>query len=165
MSNPTNNGLPDTLASGIAQVLAFIAGTVLFLMMLATFADVIGRYFFNHPLLGTYELTQLALALTIFSAMPWVTLKSEHVEIDFLYTRLSPYWKKLNRVITNVLVICVFSMVGYAVFLQGIKAKDSGLVTEDLNIQIYGAIFYMALCCLTSGLMVMHQLIKDTGHD
>jgi len=165
MNNRTETGSLDALASGVIRVLAFIAGAVLFLLMLATFADVVGRYFFNHPLLGTYELTQLALALTIFSAMPWVTLKSEHVEIDFVYTRLAPRWQKVNRLCVDLLVIGIFFLVGYAVILQGIKARASGLVTEDLGIELYGAIFYMALCCLISGLMVVQKMIKDAAHD
>jgi len=164
MNNRTETGSLDALASGVIRVLAFIAGAVLFLLMLATFADVVGRYFFNHPLLGTYELTQLALALTIFSAMPWVTLKSEHVEIDFVYARLSPRWQKVNRVCVDLLAIGIFALVGYAVILQGIKARDSGLVTEDLGIALYGAIFYMALCCLVSGLMAVQKVIKEAAH-
>ncbi|TFL14770.1 TRAP transporter small permease [Pusillimonas caeni] len=165
MNNRTETGLPHVLTSGAIRALAFIAGAVLFLLMLATFADVVGRYFFNHPLLGTYELTQLALALIIFSALPWVTWKSEHVEIDFVYTRLSPRGKKVNRICVDLLVIGIFVLVGYAVILQGIKAQASGLVTEDLGIELYGAIFYMALCCLMSGLMVVQKLIKDATHD
>lgn len=149
------------MAASVIRVLTVIASAVLFLLMLATFADVVGRYFFNHPLLGTYELTQLALALIIFSALPWVTLKSEHVEIDFVYTHLSPRWKRVNRVCVDFLVIGIFFLVGYAVILQGIKTRDSGLVTEDLGIELYLAIFYMALCCLISGLMVVKKLIKD----
>lgn len=165
MNHRTDTGFPDALATGAIRVLAFIAGAVLFMLMLATFADVVGRYFFNRPLLGTYELTQLALALTIFSAMPWVTLNSGHVEIDFVYTRLSPRWQKVNRVCVDLLVIVIFVLVGYAVIQQGIKARDSGLRTEDLGIGLYWAIFYMALCCLISGLIVVQKMIKDAAHD
>src|SRR5690606_33147352 len=139
MNNRTETAPLDIVTSGVIRVLALIAGAVLFLLMLATFADVVGRYFFNHTLLGTYELTKLSLALVIFSAMPWVTLNSEHVEIDFVYARLSPRWKKVNRVCVDLLVIGIFMLVGYAVTLQGIKSKASGLVTEDLGIGLYGA--------------------------
>ena len=39
-----------------------VAGATLFALMLLTTADVVGRYFFNLPILGTVELTQQMLA-------------------------------------------------------------------------------------------------------
>ncbi|RCV85674.1 TRAP transporter small permease subunit, partial [Vreelandella rituensis] len=43
-----------------------VAGATLFALMLLTTADVVGRYFFNAPILGTVELTQQMLAAVVF---------------------------------------------------------------------------------------------------
>ena len=48
--------------SALQTVLGVTSGTVLFLMMAITAVDVAGRYLFNQPLPGGFELTELLLA-------------------------------------------------------------------------------------------------------
>ncbi len=62
--------------------LAVIAGTALTLMMLLTVSDVVGRAF-GHPIMGTYEVVGLMLALVIGFAMPKVSLARQHIYMDF----------------------------------------------------------------------------------
>ncbi len=47
------------IASGLLSAnrgMVYIAAIGLFVMMMVTVVDVIGRYIFNHPILGAYEL-------------------------------------------------------------------------------------------------------------
>ena len=46
--------------------LGVTSATVLFLMMMITAVDVIGRYVFNKPLAGGFEITEMLLAALIF---------------------------------------------------------------------------------------------------
>jgi TRAP-type C4-dicarboxylate transport system permease small subunit len=57
---------------------------LLFALMAVTCVDVVGRYFFNHPVYGGLELTEILLAGMIFSALPLVSARSEHVVIDLM---------------------------------------------------------------------------------
>jgi TRAP-type C4-dicarboxylate transport system permease small subunit len=72
-----------------ADGLKLIAAVLLFAMMLVTFVDVIGRYFFNHSLDGAYEITEVLLGLIVFAGLPIVTWRGEHVTVDLLTSRLS----------------------------------------------------------------------------
>ncbi|HSH57106.1 MAG TPA: TRAP transporter small permease, partial [Halomonas sp.] len=65
-------------------ILEGVAGATLFGMMLLTTVDVIGRYFFNAPILGAVELTQLMLAALVFLSLPVVCWRQEHVSVDLL---------------------------------------------------------------------------------
>ena len=49
------------------------ASLLLLVMMLLTFADVLGRYVFNTPLRGAFEITELALLSLIFAGLPLVS--------------------------------------------------------------------------------------------
>lgn len=62
-------------------VFAIVGGIVLFGMMAMTAIDVFGRYFFNAPLGFAFELTQLAMAVLVFAALPSVTLRGQHVTV------------------------------------------------------------------------------------
>ncbi|MBL6432492.1 MAG: TRAP transporter small permease subunit [Alphaproteobacteria bacterium] len=44
----------------------------------------VARYWFNAPLSGAYELTEIFLASLIFLALPLTTARNRHVEVDLL---------------------------------------------------------------------------------
>ena len=46
----------------VVTFMAYIAGVVLMLLMFITTADVVGRYFFNEPLTGVFDLTRSGAA-------------------------------------------------------------------------------------------------------
>jgi len=71
-----------------ADALKLVASVLLFAMMLVTFVDVVGRYFFGHSLNGAYELTEVLLGLVVFAGLPIVTWRGEHVTVDLLTSRL-----------------------------------------------------------------------------
>jgi TRAP-type C4-dicarboxylate transport system permease small subunit len=67
-------------ASRLANsVLGAAAAAILFGMMAVTAIDVFGRYLFNAPLQGGYELTQLLMLSLVFAALPLVTRRTEHI--------------------------------------------------------------------------------------
>ncbi|MEQ9331365.1 TRAP transporter small permease [Thalassobaculum sp.] len=80
---------PLARAGGLAvDTLKLVAAVLLFAMMLVTFVDVVGRYFFGRSLNGAYELTEVLLGLIVFAGLPIVTRRGEHVTVDLLTTRL-----------------------------------------------------------------------------
>lgn len=81
------NGL-EKITYSLNKITHSISKIVLFFLMFLTFADVVGRYFFNKPVTGSYELTGLALALIIFFSLGTTQIKKEHIEIDFLINKL-----------------------------------------------------------------------------
>ncbi|WP_417767888.1 TRAP transporter small permease [Stappia sp.] len=84
--------LPARLVTGLpgagTRVLQLVAAVLLLVMMTVTFIDVIGRYLFNAPLPGAFELTEVLLALVVFVGLPIVTARREHVTVDLLTGRL-----------------------------------------------------------------------------
>ena len=54
-------------------LLELLASVVLFLLMLITCIDVVGRYLFASPLPGATELTEVGLAIMVFAAIPVIT--------------------------------------------------------------------------------------------
>lgn len=65
-------------------------------MMILTFVDVMGRYLFNRPVVGIYEITEILMGLAVFGALPLVTYEKGHISVDFL-TKVLPYQVKWIR--------------------------------------------------------------------
>jgi hypothetical protein len=87
----------------LEKLLGVISAVVLFLMMIITTVDVFGRYVLNQPLPGGFEMTEMALAVLIYAALPLVSIRREHIVIDTLDTLMSPavkaFFNKLSDVI------------------------------------------------------------------
>ena len=75
----------------LEKLLGVISAAVLFLMMIITTVDVFGRYVLNKPLPGGFEMTEMALAVLIYAALPLVSIRREHIVIDTLDTLMSPW--------------------------------------------------------------------------
>lgn len=68
--------LAEGLFKSVSSLL--IAGLVVI-----TFVDVVGRQF-GAPLAAAFELTQIAVGAMFYVALPFVTLRREHVVVDIL---------------------------------------------------------------------------------
>ena len=68
----------------VAKVLNIIGGAALTFMMFLTVADVLMRAG-GHPIIGTYEIVALSLALVIGFGIPKVSLDRGHVYMEFLW--------------------------------------------------------------------------------
>ena len=79
------------------RALGAAAAALLFGLMVLTTADVIGRYIFNWPLRGAFEITELMLLSLIFAGLPLASRTDEHVTLDFIDMLLGPGGRALLR--------------------------------------------------------------------
>ncbi len=96
----------------VERTLLVIAGAALVAIMLIMTVDAIGRYVLTSPLTAAFELVQLLMAVLIFSAMPVVTLRREHVVVD-LFENFIP-GRARTVVAWLVLVACFLISAGYS---------------------------------------------------
>jgi TRAP-type C4-dicarboxylate transport system permease small subunit len=77
----------DRLKSAIEKI--FIAGAVvLFIMMMLTVSDVVGRYFFGKPIMGVDELVGLSLVCLVAVSLAYCQLQKGHIRIELLNEHL-----------------------------------------------------------------------------
>jgi TRAP-type C4-dicarboxylate transport system permease small subunit len=117
---------------------------ILFCMMVLTCADVIGRYFFNRPVQGGLELTEMLLAATIFSAMPLVTLREEHVVIDLLDNVSPEWWIRAEHVAACLIGAFALGVLTWRLWLRGDQLQ-TGETTAVLRIPVAPFAYAMSL--------------------
>lgn len=120
----------------IVPVLGALAAVVLFALMTITCADVIGRYFFNSPIYGAFEITEMLLAALIFSGLPLVTLRNDHVTVDVLDSFIPAPLARVQHVI-----VCLISFVAtaYLAWRLGVRAENmlaAGETTAQLKFKL-----------------------------
>jgi len=91
--------------------LALIGVVVLFLLMLIIVGNVALR-FLGYPLPGALELSELCLAVVIFSSLAYTQIMGEHVRIGLVYDRLPSKIRFSLALLSLVLglTFCVFLM-------------------------------------------------------
>lgn len=135
-----------------------LAAVLLFAIMVMTFCDVVGRYLFDVPLPGTYELTQVGLGLLIFAALPLVTERAEHVAIDLIDKILTPVGHRQLGIVLGLVGAAVMFGVAIVVWRQGMKVAADGLTTESLSVPLAPVVYFMAVCCVLSGIVLIRQV-------
>ncbi|MCW5771345.1 MAG: TRAP transporter small permease [Rhodospirillaceae bacterium] len=119
------------------RVLAIVAGSVLFVMMALTFADVWGRYLFNRPVFGGYEVTEFLMGVLIFSGLPILCAKEGHVTIDILDGLIPKGAVRWQRFVINAIcAVCLAYMAWRLYRLAGDLYRDNE-VTMTLKVPHY----------------------------
>jgi TRAP-type transport system small permease protein len=114
----------------------WLAGVCLIGLMLITFIDVLGRYFFSKPLTASNELTEIVMIAVIFLAGGYFTLKGRQINIDLVISHLSKKTQNVLNVITSFLSIIILGLMTWQLAIWGWKNLISprGKVTNVLLI-------------------------------
>lgn len=145
----------------INRLIHCISFAVLLFLMFLTVADVTGRYFFNNPVRGTLELTELAMVVIVFLALGYAQHKGDHIVIDLAYERMPPFLQRISHYLASLISLVIVSLMAYRLYHFGLRMIIGNYTTHILRIPIYpvvwiavaGAFFY-ALAILASFLDV-----------
>lgn len=148
-----------TLSKRFEQVtlrLAQIGSIALGIMMLFTFFDVIGRYFFNSPIVGTVEVTELLMGLIVYLGIGYTTMLRGHIRVDILITHLPLQMQALLDLITLSIGLLFTILIGWQLWLKAADTRAAGDVTQLWELPLYPVAYVMAACSipLIGGLLV-----------
>lgn len=141
--------------------LGLAAGLLLLAMMLLTFADVVGRYVFNTPIRGAFELTELALLALVFAGLPLVSTADEHVTMDFVDKLLPPAARlALQRVVHLVCAAALLGL-GWLVWRKANAIAGYGDTTDVLRVPVSPFVYLMSVAVWASGLVHVWKAAFD----
>jgi TRAP-type C4-dicarboxylate transport system permease small subunit len=89
------------------------AGAFLVAIMIAIVLDIVLRLA-RIPIIGSYEITQLFIVVTVAFALPYTALKKGHVVVDLLVSRLKERSRTISSVITIFLSLVIWGLVVWA---------------------------------------------------
>lgn len=145
----------------LALLLLSMASVTLFSLMAITCVDVIGRYFFNSPLTGSTELTEFAMAILIFSTLPVVTWRDEHVVVDLFDSMFSSHMAKVRSTGIHVISSIALGYLGQRMNVLGHRSLSYGEVSEYLAFPPGYIILYSSyLCWLSAALVITYGILR-----
>lgn len=158
----TAGGIQNALGAFLhicRTVLNVISGAALSMMMFLTVADVIMRAF-GHPLVGTYEIVGILLALVIGLSIPRVSMDRAHVYMEVLLDRLSKKSKSVMNITTRLLCIFLFLLIAYNLFSVGNEFRMSGEVSPTLRLPFFPVAYAVGVCCYLECLVFVYDIIR-----
>ncbi len=146
---------------GFDKALGFLAASVLMLLMIITFIDVLGRYLFSAPLPGAFELTEIMMAMLIFAGLPLVSRTNQHVTVNLIVGILSPIILHFQRLITQAIMAVVLAVMAWRMWIKAEEMLEQGDETAYLLLPIAPVAFFMTLMMAVSALIVAIQFIRN----
>ena len=93
---------------GIVNSIAVFAAALCVFLMLGVSINVVLRYFFAKPLLGTETVSEFFLLWLTFLGTAWVLKKGKHVRIDIVVNRLNPKTQAALNIILSIIGAVIF---------------------------------------------------------
>jgi len=150
---------PSDAAAWLDRALGAAAAVLLFGLMSLTTADVIGRYLFNWPLRGAFEITELLLLTLIFAGLPLASRADEHVTLDFIDMILSDRGRLLVRRLVDLFCGLLILGLAWLVWNKADKISGYGDTTEVLRLPVGPFVYFMAVMVALTGVVHLFKVI------
>jgi TRAP-type C4-dicarboxylate transport system permease small subunit len=85
-----------------------------FAMLVLVVANVIGRYLFNAPITGAFEITESLLVVVIMLGLGLTQYHDGHIRVTILTRRMPPAWARLAKICALLLGAVFFAWCAYA---------------------------------------------------
>jgi len=153
----------DAIARAMIAILAPLSAVTLFVIMLVMVADVTGRYLFNQPIRGAYEITEFLMCVMVFGALPLVSLWSRQVEASLL-SDIAPRATLFLRWFGGVLSVLVFGYLAMLTWNYGDQLARQNAQSLFGGIPRAPFAYYMAVLCIVTALASAIAIIRrDDG--
>jgi len=146
----------------LQRALGVTSAVVLFAMMTITAIDVAGRYLFNKPIGGGFELTEILLAALIYCGLPLVSARRDHIVIDTFDPLFSRRLKRGLDMIAEVVCAVALAGVGYLIFVRAGRVAEYGDTTSVLKLPLAPVVYLMGAMITVAA--VIHLLLIFVPH-
>jgi TRAP-type transport system small permease protein len=140
----------------VVPALGIVAAALMFCLMLLTCVDVVGRYFFNKPVTGGFEMTEMLLAALIFAGLPLVSLRGDHITVDLL-DPVTPEWLfRIQHAAATLVGVACTGYLAWRLWLRADELALRGETTSQLGFRIAWLTWAMSLLmALTAAALVV----------
>ena len=143
---------PDGLLERLARRLALAGGLLLVGVMGMTVVSVLGRYLFNAPVPGDYEITELAIGIAVFAFFPYCHSSNANIVVELFTGRMPTRFRAALDAMHSVTFAIVAGLITWRLFVGAMHKLNDGETTVFLGIPVHWAYFSSLL---GAGLLTM----------
>jgi TRAP-type C4-dicarboxylate transport system permease small subunit len=152
----------------ISKFFALFGGLVLLIAALISIFSIFGRAVFSSPLLGDFELVEIACAVAIGSFLPLCHLKNGNVIVDFITAKLSK--NKINFLDAFSSLIFGITALFFSTRMV-LGARDMFVYQEETMLlafpiwipflPVIASFFLLTICCFYTFTIKIHDILGN----
>jgi TRAP-type C4-dicarboxylate transport system permease small subunit len=153
MIDLSKNGVVSKLLMKTIAVLENFSCIMIFIMVILTFADVIGRYLLAAPIFGASEMISALLALAIFAGLGVTNARDDHIVVelfDHSVRKLSP---RIYDFMIHTFSVCVMALIAFVLCEHAIESYQQNARTYVLEMPTFyltGSVAFLAFVSVLS---------------
>ena len=144
----------------VNRVLGYVASGFLIILLMLTVIDVFLRFFFNSPITGTTEISQLMMIIIVFPALGWAAIDRAHIRVDLLTGMFPTRPRAVVSSITLLIALGVYSIITWRSFLESAVVNRQ---TSLINLPFAPFYWLMSVSLAIFCLAILTLVIEDIG--
>lgn len=144
----------------LSAKLAYVGAIALFIMMCLTAADVIGRYLFNSPITGVFEMTEYLVLILIFSFIGYTQSQKGHVAVDLLLVKFPRSLRTCIEIGNHFVCLLLMGLITWMGVQKALELKEVGEASPNLQIPAYPFAFFLVLGCVVMCIELVRDILE-----
>lgn len=154
----------ESLDKGMSQinsVLRYVCMSLLFFMMALGTVDVVGRYLFNKPILGTFEIFEILLPAIVLLGLGATQQNNAHVKLELLVSRLSFRKRTVLNLVTNGLALSISVLILWRGWVLATVYQRIGRTIPTIEVPMFLPQLLVPLGAFMLILVLIFQMLQS----
>lgn len=155
--------LSNTLAKGVRltnSAVKYVCASLLFFMMALGTVDVVSRYLFNKPILGSLETFEILLPAIVLLGLGYTQENKAHVRMEIFVSHLSFRTQAVLNVLTNGCALFVSVLILWRGLVLAIRYWHMGRTIPTIEVPMFLPQLLVPLAALILSLVLIVQIIQ-----
>ena len=138
----------------VRRLLGWMVALALAFMMVLTVVDVAGRFLFNRPVPGSFEVMEFCLAIVVFSALPLVTWDRRHITVSLFDPFFRGAGYRAQQALIQAASLIAMGIVCWRMWDQGDRLDRTQAITGYLEWPVAPIAYFMSVLAGLSTLLI-----------
>jgi TRAP-type C4-dicarboxylate transport system permease small subunit len=155
----------------IESFMSFIGGVVIFLIVMISTVNILGRWFFNMPVNGYIDWIEQFMAFFAFLGIAYTQREGGHIRMDMLVSKLKGRIFYVTELFTTTIILFLTLVLIYGSYLHFLRAYNLGDTSLDIDLPTWPAKLIIPIALTFLALRLIIQIwayiraIKNNDHD
>ena len=154
----------DMLAKGVSLLngaIRYVCASLLFVMMALGTVDVLGRFLFNNPILGTLEIFEILLPAIVLLGLGYTQENRAHVRMSLLVSHLSFRTQTVLSLFTNGCALLVTGLILWRGWVLTIRYWRMDRTIPTIEVPMFLPQVLVPLAALILSLVLIVQMLQS----
>jgi TRAP-type C4-dicarboxylate transport system permease small subunit len=125
------------IVTRLCKVFAVAGGVLLLLLASMTMTSIIGRFFFDTPIRGDFEMTKQGMGLVVASFIPYCILNGGNLIVDFFTSKTSANTQRILDTLGALLTAAGLSLFAYKATEAIADVRESNEVSGNIDLPVW----------------------------